>query len=64
LLLSQRTFLYQFPVYSSLRSLSRVALSYASAGRIHSIINERPISIKTTLVGLPPIQGAASLLSM
>lgn len=32
-------FLYQFPVYSSLRSLSQVALGYAGAGRILSIIN-------------------------
>jgi len=31
-------FLYQFPVYSSLRSLSQVALGYAGAGRILSII--------------------------
>ena len=34
-------FLYQFPVYSSLRSLSQVALGYASAGRILTIINAK-----------------------
>ncbi len=32
-------FLYQFPVYSSLRSLSQVALGYAGAKRILNIIN-------------------------
>jgi ATP-binding cassette subfamily B protein len=34
-------FLYQFPVYSSLRSLSQVALGHAGARRILSIINEQ-----------------------
>ncbi len=34
-------FLYQFPVYSSLRSLSQVALGYASARRILTIINAK-----------------------
>ena len=33
--------LFGFPVFTSLNSLSRLALGYASAGRILSIINER-----------------------
>jgi ATP-binding cassette subfamily B protein len=50
-------FLYQFPVYSSLRSLSQVALGYASAGRILSIINEKTDLDQNNAGRTAPIQG-------
>jgi ATP-binding cassette subfamily B protein len=50
-------FLYQFPVYSSLRSLSQVALGYASAKRILSIINAKTDLDQNNAGRVAPIQG-------
>ncbi|MBI1278064.1 MAG: ATP-binding cassette domain-containing protein [Anaerolineaceae bacterium] len=50
-------FLYQFPVYSSLRSLSQVALGYASARRILMIINEKTDLDQNNAGRTAPIQG-------
>ncbi|MBA3871805.1 MAG: ABC transporter ATP-binding protein, partial [Anaerolineae bacterium] len=50
-------FLYQFPVYSSLRSLSQVALGYASARRILTIINAKTDLDQNNAGRSEPIQG-------
>ncbi len=50
-------FLYQFPVYSSLRSLSQVALGYASARRILTIINAKTDLDQNNAGRIAPIQG-------
>lgn len=50
-------FLYQFPVYSSLRSLSQVALGYASAGRILTIINAKTHLDQNKTGRTAPIKG-------
>ena len=50
-------FLYQFPVYSSLRSLSQVALGYASAGRILSIIKAKTDLDQNQAGRTAPIKG-------
>ncbi len=50
-------FLYQFPVYSSLRSLSQVALGYASAGRILNIIKEKTDLDQNQAGRIAPIKG-------
>jgi len=50
-------FLYQFPVYSSLRSLSQVALGYASAKRILTIIKEKTDLDQNQTGRTAPIQG-------
>jgi ATP-binding cassette subfamily B protein len=50
-------FLYQFPVYSSLRSLSQVALGYASARRILTIINAKTDLDQNNAGHTAPIKG-------
>ncbi|MFN8373301.1 MAG: ABC transporter ATP-binding protein [Anaerolineae bacterium] len=50
--------LFQFPVYSSLRSLSQAALGYASARRILDIINTKTELDQNTEGYAQPLQGA------
>jgi ATP-binding cassette subfamily B protein len=51
-------FLFQFPTFSSMRSLSQIALGYAGAGRILSIINTQTDLDQNEAGYDQPLQGA------